>query len=210
MLPALYAVSFKRQSSTKKEMLVGAAAAKAEADKAAKYLQFEEPGSSNCVTIAVEAAGYIGADTDAFLDDIARYARPNVESPECTKLTYEANLFRYECLQRMSIFLRKGQATLHHKGLVMHTKGTAEFRVKFDLAKTRCDAKLPDHTDKDTPAPRRRGPGFVAKAKQQAAQKPASNNVMADDVSSLDSDSPEPVRRSTRVRTRTGTAGPGV
>jgi hypothetical protein len=94
----------------------------------------------------------------------------------------------------------------------MHTKGTAEFRAKFDLAKTRRDAKLPDHTDKDTPAPRRRGPGRVAKAKQQAAPspKPASNNVMADDVSSLDSDSPEAVRRSTRVRTRTGTAGPGV
>jgi hypothetical protein len=204
--------SFKRQSSTKKEIPVGAAAAKAEADKAAKYSQFEEPGPSNCVTIAVEAAGYIGADTDAFLDEIARYARPNVENPESTKLTYEANLFRYECLQRMSIFLRKGQAALHHKGLVMHTKGTAEFRAKFDLAKTRRDAKLPDHTDKDTPAPRRRGPGRVAKAKQQAAPspKPASNNAMADDVSSLDSDSPEAVRRSTRVRTRTGTAGPGV
>jgi hypothetical protein len=76
----------------------------------------------------------------------------------------------------------------------MHTKGTAEFRAKFDLAKTRRDAKLPDHTDKDTPAPRRRGPGRVTKAKQQAAPKPASNNVMADDVSSLDSDRREEFR----------------
>jgi hypothetical protein len=70
-----------------------------------------------------------------------------------------------------------------------------------DEPRTTSDAKRPDHTDKDTPAPRRRGPGRVAKAKQQAAPKPASNNVMADDVSSLDSDSPEAVRRST---------GPGV
>jgi hypothetical protein len=76
----------------------------------------------------------------------------DVENPESTKLTYAANLFRYECLQRtgMSIFLRKGQAALHHKGLVMHTKGTSEFRAKLDLAKTRRDAKLqvPDHTGK--------------------------------------------------------------
>jgi hypothetical protein len=52
-----------RDSSTKKEIPVGAAAAKAEADKAAKYSQFEEPGPSNCVTIAVEAAGSTSAQT---------------------------------------------------------------------------------------------------------------------------------------------------
>jgi hypothetical protein len=50
----------------------------------------------------------------------------------------------------MHIFLTKAQAPLHHKGLITHTKDTAEFRAKFDLDKNRHDAKLTDHIDKDT------------------------------------------------------------
>jgi hypothetical protein len=64
----------------------------------------------------------------------------------------------------------------------MHTKGTAAFRANFDLPKTRRDAMLADHTDKDTTVSGHRGAVGVANVKRKTTQTPAAGDVTAHDM----------------------------
>jgi hypothetical protein len=128
---------------------------------------------------------------------------------------HEANLFRYECLRtHVQLYSSEKRSSRPYttRGSYMHTKGICRVpgKVRLGQDQARRESSLTTLTRTPT-APRRPWPwSCQPKLNNKTAPKPASNNVMADDVSSLNSDSPQAVRRSTRVRTRTGTAGPGV
>ena len=182
---------FKTLTDTSQKIPAGAAAAKAEREKDKKYSVFVSPGPENCIPFAVESAGYVSAKGLAFIDEIADRLHPN-ENEESTKLSYNAVQFRFECFQKLSIALRKGQAALYYEGLALHTKDSAEYKRKSEQAN---QAKRRDHSDLQ-PASRR----VKAKPKPRANKaKPSTKGV------TVPTNAPVATRQSPRLSTRTGT-----
>jgi hypothetical protein len=174
-------------------------AAKAEKAKDKKYSVFVSPGPENCIAFAIESAGYVSAQALALVDEIADRKYPNEKNDlerTTTKLSYQALQFRFECYQKLSIALRKGQAALYYEGLALHTASSPEFIRKKKQVK---QATSRDHSDLQ-PAGRR----VKAKPKPVRKAKPLATKGKGPVTAPATTDA----RRSPRLRTQTGgTAG---